>query len=317
MGENNNMSMMKTRSLEIDEKRLLLEKKVYPRKAILAFFFSILMPGLGQLYNGQLRKALFFSLCMLIYSISINVLGLKIHFWIYVIALVILVILRLLIAIEATFTAYRNKECELKRYNKWYIYLSSVVIWYFAVSMFERISSETRYIISIVHSNSGFPTVFAGDYVLGDYDFYHSQEPTYGDLVIFSMPNGESYIYRIIGMPNDTLSIENQLVKYNNKEVSCKVISTLFYEEYEMEEFIETLPNGVEYKFIRSKIPFLQGNDAFKEIIVPNNSYFLLGDNRDFSTDSRFIGFIQREQIQGKLLAIYFSKDLKRINKSL
>jgi len=292
-------------------------KKVYPRKAILAFLLSILVPGLGQLYNGQLKKALFFSLGLLICVISINLFGLKNHFWVYVIALIVLVILLLLVAVEATVTAHKNKKYELKSYNKWYVYLLLVVIWYFAVSVLEHIASDTRYIISIVKSDSGFPTIFSGDYILGDYGFYNSQEPTYGDLVIFSMPDGGKYIYRVIGMPNDTLSVENQLVKYHNKDVSSKLISTLFYEKYEMEEFVDTLPNGVEYKFIRSKTPLFQGEDTFQEIIVPNNSYFLLGDNRDFSADSRFIGFVQREQIRGKLKAIYFSKDFKKINKCL
>ncbi len=293
------------------------EKKISPRKAILAFLLSAIVPGLGQLYNGQLRKALIFSLGTLTYSIGINILGLKIHFWVYVIALAVLVILRLFIAIEGVVTANGSKEYELKSYNKWYVYLISIAVCYFTVSMLERIASETRYVMSIVQSDSGFPTVSAGDYILGDYSFYNYEEPTYGDLIIFSMPNGENFIFRIIGMPNDTLSIENQLVKYNNKELSSELISTLFYGEYEMEEFLETLPNGVEYKFVRSKTPFFQGNDTIDEIIVPNNSYFLLGDNRNFSADSRFIGFIQREQIQGKLVSIYFSKDFKRINKSL
>jgi signal peptidase I, bacterial type len=292
-------------------------KKVNPRKAILAFLFSILAPGLGQLYNGQLRKALFFSFGILIYTISINVLGLKVYFWVYVAVLIILVLLWLFIVFEATSTAYKSKEYELKAYNKWYIYLLSAVIWYFSVSIGESITGKSRYRISAVRSGSGFPTIFIGDYILGDYKFYNSQEPTYGDLVIFSIANGASYIYRIIGMPNDTLSIENQSVKYKNKELSSKLISTLPYEEHEMEELVETLPNGVKYKFIRSKTPFFQGNDEFKEIIVPNNSYFLLGDNSDFSADSRFLGFIQREQIQGRVLSIYFSKDLNRINKKL
>lgn len=293
------------------------EKKVKPRKAILAFLFSLIVPGLGQLYNGQIKKALLIFLGLLIYTMNINVFGFKGHFWIYVIAFIILVILRLLIAIEATITAYKSKEYELKSYNKWYIYLLSAVIGYFSVSMLEGYAGKSRYILSIVHSDAGFPTIFAGEYILGDYSFYNSQEPSYGDLVIILMPNGESYIYRIIGMPNDTLSIENQLVKYNKKELTSKLLSTLFYEEHEMEEFIETLPNGVEYKFVRTKTPFLQENEALKEIIVPNNSYFLLGDNRDFSFDSRFVGFIKREQIQGKVLSIYFSKDIKRINNKL
>ena len=290
------------------------EKKISPRKAILAFFLSILAPGLGQLYNGHLKKALFFSLGILIYSISINVFGFKIHFWTFAISLAILVMLRLLITIEATLTAYKSKEYRLKGYNKWHIYLLLVMIWYFAVFVGESISNKTRYQLFTVSSDSGYPNIFAGDYVLGDFGIYNSQEPAYGDLVVFSMPDGMNYVYRIIGMPNDTLNIENQLVRYNNKELPSKLTSTLFYEGCEMEEFIEILPNGVEYKLIRRKTPLFQENNAFKGIIVPNNSYFLLGDNRDFSADSRFIGFVQREQIQGKLLSIYFSKDLKRIN---
>jgi len=293
------------------------EKNITPRKAILAFLLSILVPGLGQFYNGQLKKTLFFSFGLLAYSISINIFELKNSFLVYVATLIILVILRLLIAVEAALSAYKNKEYELKSYNKWYVYLLSAAIWYFAGSAGERISNETRYQLFTVRSDSGYSTISAGDYVLGDYRIYDSQEPAYGDLAIFSMPDGERHVYRIIGMPDDTLSIENQLVKYKNKELSSKSISTLFYKEYEMEEFIETLPNGAKYKFVRSKTPIFQENNTFEEIIVPNNSYFLLGDNRDFSADSRVFGFIQREQIKGKLLSVYFSKDLIRINKNL
>ena len=293
------------------------EKKVCSRKAIFAFLLSVLVPGLGQLYNGQLKKVLLFSFGVLTFAISINLFGLKNNFWLYVIALSVLVILVLLIAIEATLTARKSKEYKLKSYNKWYVYLLLFVIWYFAVSVLENIANNTRYKISVVQSDSGIPTIFAGDYILSDYGFYNSQEPTYGDLVIFSIQDGGIYTYRVIGMPDDTLSIENQIVKYHNKKTSSELISTLFYEEYEMEEFVDILPNGVEYKFIRSRTPLFQRTDTLQEIIVPNNSYFLLGDNRDFSADSRYVGFVQREQIQGKLKTIYFSKDFKRINKGL
>ncbi len=65
------------------------EKKISPRKAILAFLLSAIVPGLGQLYNGQLRKALIFLLGTLTYSIVISVLGLEIHFWVYVIPAIV------------------------------------------------------------------------------------------------------------------------------------------------------------------------------------------------------------------------------------
>ncbi|MCL2072652.1 MAG: signal peptidase I [Marinilabiliaceae bacterium] len=293
------------------------EKKDKPRKAILAFLLSILVAGLGQLYNGQLKKAFLFFGGFLMSLICINLIGFKSCFWIYIYALLVHVVLMFLIATDADLKAKKQKEYILKVYNKWYVYLLFTIVGYLAIFVAEKISSNSRYIISIVRSDSGFPTIVAGDYILGDYSFYNSQEPTYGDLVIFSMPDGGFYNYRIIGMPNDTLGIENQLVKYYGKELSSKFISTMFYDKYEMEEFDEILPNGIEYKFVRIKSPPFQENDPIEEIIVPNDSYFLMGDNRNFSYDSRFIGFVQRGQIQGKLVSIYLSKNLKKINESL
>ena len=293
------------------------EQKIKPRKAILAFLLSILVSGGGQLYNGQLKKALLIFFGLLTYVICINILGIKNSFWAFSVAIIILVLLRLFFAIEATLVAQKSKEYELKSYNKWYVYLVIIVLGYFASSVGEIIASKSRYILSIIKSDSGYPNILLGDYVLGDYRIYNSQEPTYGDLVVFSTLDGESYVFRVIGIPNDTLIVENQIVKRKNKELSSRKISTSFYEEYAMEEFVEILPNGVEYKFMRKNTSVFQEGDTFNEIIVPNNSYFLLGDNRDFSFDSRFIGFIQKEQIKGKLISIYFRKDLKKINTSL
>ena len=56
---------------------------------------------------------------------------------------------------------------------------------------------------------------------------------------------------------------------------------------------------------------------TIKNIIVPADTYFLLGDNRDNSADSRYVGLFQRQQIQGKLMTLYFSTDISKINKSL
>ena len=290
------------------------EKNYYPRKAACAFFLSILTPGLGQLYNGQFLKALLFHIGIVLFVICFHVFGLNLYFRIYVLAIIIEIAWIIFIAIEAFLTARKKKKYELKGYNKWYAYLIAIV---FCVLEVCTISNATRYKILKVNSDSGLPNVFVGDRVLGDFKIYNSQEPTYGDLVVFSLPNGESYVFRIIGMPNDTLSIENQLVKYKNKDFSWKPVAFSSYNKYNMNEFVGTLPNGVEYKFTTNKTVSNSENDAFKEIIVPHNSYFLLGDNRCNAADSRYIGFIKREQIKGKLVLLYFSKDFKRVNKKL
>lgn len=136
-------------------------------------------------------------------------------------------------------------------------------------------------------------------------------------MVIIFTTNGEKYACRIVGMPKDTLSIENRLVKFKNKKSRHKIISTFTNEGYEMKELNEILPNGFKYKILRCKTPPFQNDEAFKNIPIPENSYYLLGDNRDNAPDSRIFGTIQRDQLQGRVLSVYFGKNLTIINKSL
>jgi len=295
------------------------EKKFYPRKKLWAFLLSILAPGLGQLYNGEVKKALIFSFGLFAYVICINLFEIKGIFWVYLTSLVLLVVIMVLIVIEATLSAGRKKLYELKSYNKWYVYLFLAILFYFMGRGNERIleNTNTRYRILKISSDSGIPNLSIGDYVLGDYNFYDLHKPTYGDLVIFSISDGFSYVYRVIGMPNDTLNIENQLVTYKNKDCNSEFLSNSIYEGYEMEKFFETLPNGCKYQVLRTKTPLFKDDSNGKEVVVPEDSYFLVGDNRNFSFDSRMIGCVKREQIQGKLVSIYFSKDLNKINRNL
>lgn len=294
----------------------LKKEKIYSRNKLLAFILSALVPGLGQLYNGQLRKSAIYSIGLLTLPIGFNLLGLKPYFWAYAALIILLIVLRLAIAIEATVAAGRTKEYQLKNYNKWYIYLAIVPIWYFAVYAGQSISETTRYKSFVVSSDAGNPNLIAGDYVLGDFDFYNSKQPEYGDLVVFSTNTG-NYVYRVVGLPYDTLNIENNLVKYKNKKSVATLVSTFTWKKFETEEFTETLPNGFKYSIYRNKTPLYADKATIKNIIVPADTYFLLGDNRDNSVDSRYLGFIQRQQIQGKLLTLYFSTDFSKINKSL
>ena len=295
----------------------LKKQKINSRQKLPAFLLSALVPGLGQLYNGKPKKFLMYSIGLLILTVGFNLLGLKPYFWAYFTILLLLIIFRLAIVIEATLMAYRTKEYELKSFNKWYIYLAITGIWYLVLFIGVNISKNTRYNTLKIHSYSGNPNLIAGDYVLGDFEFYKSKQPEYGDLVIFSTTKGGSFVFRIVGMPYDTIGIEKQLVKFKNKKSSDKFISTLFCNEYETEEFLETLPNGFKYRIYRNKTPIYAEKATIKEIVVPADSYFVLGDNRDLSDDSRFIGFVRREQMQGKLLSLYFRTDFSKINKSL
>ena len=287
------------------------------RKAIVAFLLATLVPGLGYLYNGQIKKALFFHFGLLAYVIIVHLLGVMAHFRGYLAALVILVLLVVFAIIDATLTAYKNREYELKRYNKWYIYLLTIVVFHLTIPVIASITADnSRYRLFEIVTPTGYPNLLVGDFVLADFGAFRHQEPAYGDLLVFSMPNsGNYYIFRLIGLPNDTLHIERQIVTHKNRVSFSELIATVFFEDVEMEIFIQTLPNGFQYAFARIKNPYFDENEEYSEVVVPNNSFFVLGDNRNFADDSRFIGFIEREQIQGRLLAVYFSRDLRRINK--
>lgn len=294
------------------------DKQFYPRKKLFAFLLSILVPGLGQLYNGEPKKSLIYSMGLLMLPITFNLLDLKPYFWAYGLLLILLIVLVIAIAIEATITSQRKKDFQLKIYNRWYIYLAVVFFWHLAVFYTsESISKNTRYKSFKVSSDSGNPNLIRGDYVLGDFNIYKSKKPNYGELVAFELANDGMYIFRVVGLPNDTLNIENQLVKFKNKKSTPIFTKSLNWNNFAIEEFMETLPNNFRYKVYRNKIPFDANKATIKDIIVPDDSYFLLGDNRDNSADSRYIGFVKRKQIKGKILTLYYSNNFSRINKNL
>ena len=142
------------------------------------------------------------------------------------------------------------------------------------------------------------------------------EQPERGDLVVFKTPsdNRTDYIKRLIGMPGDTLQFINGDIYLNKKKIKRKKIVekinircgkiNLPVKIYE-----ETLPNGVKYKAVYNSAGTLQNTD---EYIVPDNHYFLLGDNRDCSKDSRFlseVGYVNNINLVGKAQLIFFSND--------
>ncbi len=145
---------------------------------------------------------------------------------------------------------------------------------------------------------------------------YFYEKPKQGDLVVFKTPVDDrtDYIKRLIGMPGDEVQfidgdifINNEKIKRlkNNdtKSVRCGKF------EFEVNSYIETLPNGVKYNAVYNELGTLQNSPKFK---VPENHFFLLGDNRDCSKDSRYldsVGYVNSLNLVGKAQIIFFSND--------
>ena len=143
--------------------------------------------------------------------------------------------------------------------------------------------------------------------------FYN--DPKQGDLVVFKTPadNRTDYIKRLIGLPGDEIQfidgflyINNKMIirdKIQKKEVRCGKFS------YEANAFIETLPNGIKHTAVYNNSGTMMNSKIFK---VPKNHFFLLGDNRDCSRDSRYldsVGYVNFINLVGKAQLIFFSND--------
>ena len=146
-----------------------------------------------------------------------------------------------------------------------------------------------------------------------------SKEPTQGDLVVFKTPsdNRTDYIKRLIGLPGDEIQFINGELFINKIKIKRKKIDNIFQIRcgnflLETNTYIETLPNGTEHLVTYNKKGSLQNTKIYK---VPNNHYFLMGDNRDCSKDSRFlddVGYVKNLNLVGKARIIFFSNDTKK-----
>ena len=140
--------------------------------------------------------------------------------------------------------------------------------------------------------------------------FYNS--PKRGDVVIFKYNGDHStdYVKRLIGLPGDTIQIINSIVYINNKPLKRKFIKEEIIDNKSYLVFQEYMDDTNKSYLIWQLKGYNYYNSSFYgPIVIPENSFFMMGDNRDMSKDSRFadVGLVPKSHLVGKGGMIFFS----------
>ena len=262
------------------------------RKPILALLLSLVTPGLGQIYNGQFKKGVSYLVGFLLVYIVFSFLLFK--FYGMICYLIIMVGLFLFISLDALLGAIKLRAIALKSYNKWYIYL--IIFLLGSVVIRPLLGWTIKNNIARAYktpSSTMKPALLVGDHLIANMRIYKSEKPKRGDIIIFEYPKDPSkdFIKRVIGMEQEKVEIVNNKIYINGK----------------------LLDDPWGYFEDDSSTKGLPGLDRFGPVVVPKDSLFVLGDNRNNSQDSRFFGFVNIKKVKGKALYLYWAKDKSRI----
>jgi signal peptidase I len=177
-----------------------------------------------------------------------------------------------------------------------------------------------------VPTGSMNPTILDGDLVYVDKIAYDLRipltlhrlakwsDPRRGDIVICLSPEDETrLVKRVIGLPGDTIEMKRNALFINGQPANYSRIDP---------EYAERLPTQLKSRAILAaedldglehpvmSIPSIPAIRDFGPLTVPHDSYFVMGDNRDMSKDSRYFGFVRRDVILGKAKAVIVSFDI-------
>ncbi len=142
-------------------------------------------------------------------------------------------------------------------------------------------------------------------------------EPERGDVIVFKKPSDTStdFIKRLIGLPGDKIQVIEGVLHINNmpvprREVGAFIEQDAFGRERSVLQYIETLPNGVQH-FILEARGDNGGADNTAVFTVPDGYYFMMGDNRDNSVDSRdpSVGMVPRQNLVGRAEILFWAWD--------
>jgi signal peptidase I len=180
----------------------------------------------------------------------------------------------------------------------------------------------------VIPTGSMEDTLLIGDHLLVDKLTYAPSGPVSkyllpyspvkrGDIIVFRYPVdiSQTFVKRCVGVPGDRVRVINKQLYLNGVKLDepYKYHKTDYIDSYR-----DNFPSEPSGGIAPGALDMLQNHVVNGEVVVPQNSYFAMGDNRDSSLDSRYWGFVPRQNIIGKPLIVYWSYDTStdRLNNS-
>lgn len=283
------------------------------KNTLLALFFNFFVPGGAHLYIGDIKKAFmilpsllflyYISLIISMYYFNIFILSL---FWILIISIYLYSFIHpVLILKQQNFTLTKSISN---------IYYYTFIIIYFGGPYF---ISEMPTLLPIkvfkITANSMSNTIIKGDTITG----YKTTDIKRGDLVVFQYPKNLDifYIKRCVGVSGDIIAMKDKNLLLHLQEGNDFIKKNYTPSEYlEFDNklwIINPLKNNFTGIHTDSKVK-KNGLNPYQlfdmlPIEIPQGEYFMIGDNRDHSNDSRFWGTVPKNNIYGKTNSIYYN----------
>lgn len=268
------------------------------KRRLIAAFLSLLSPGLGQVYNGQIRKGILLFLSIPCYqALSLN-LGLIQTFRGFLLHIAIELSLVIFIIVDAVRTAGRQATTTVPR-RGWRTYFAATCMLlltgaYYAANFFPNRFPGGYHAYKITNDSMA-PTISNGDRIVADMSYYKTHPAKRGDVVVIAAPPwGLPTVKRVVALAGDEIE-RNSVPTFPDGTVLDPYLGPVSADER---------AHGKP-----SALP--------TEVRVPAGDVFVMGDNHDHSYDSRYYGFLSLKQIKGKVLYIYRSADPSRFGKTI
>ena len=261
-----------------------------PRRPWLAALLTIGEIGLGHIYSGKPRRGLILygaSLLLGLLAASLIIILPPVTY--LVVALLAGLAFTVYCVVDAVIIAKRKKQSyALAKYNRWFVYVGYLLLAWVVFIVGDSFI-VTPYLVEAYKMPTGSmeTTLLIGDRLLVNKHIYRTNEPKRGDLVVFKYPLDPKvpYIKRLVGLPGEKVEIIGRTLYINGESLK--------------EKYAQHIDPG-------------SINDHYGPYHVPAGQYFVLGDNRDNSQDSRFWGFVPREYMLGKAFMICWSFETPR-----